>query len=83
MLAVELVKGYGRKAMSPRCMAKIDVQNAYDSLEWHLLEEMLLGLGFPSKFNEWVMDYVRLVSYSILLNRCPLAPFKTKKGLIR
>lgn len=30
----KLVKGYGRKGLSPRCMMKMDIQKAYDSLEW-------------------------------------------------
>lgn len=29
----ELIKGYGRKGISPRCMFKIDMQKAYDSVE--------------------------------------------------
>lgn len=33
ILSHELVKGYGRKAISPGCMFKIDMQKAYDSLE--------------------------------------------------
>lgn len=34
LLASELIKGYGRKNMSPRCMVKIDLRMAYDSVEW-------------------------------------------------
>lgn len=30
ILRHELVKGYGRKDISPRCMMKIDLQKAYD-----------------------------------------------------
>lgn len=30
----ELVKGYGKKGISPRCMIKIDIQKVYDSVEW-------------------------------------------------
>ena len=33
ILSHELVKGYCRKGVSPRCMFKIDMQKAYDSLE--------------------------------------------------
>ncbi|XP_049352687.1 uncharacterized protein LOC125817181 [Solanum verrucosum] len=36
LLTHELVKGYGRKGILPRCMLKIDMQKAYDSLEWSL-----------------------------------------------
>lgn len=33
LMSHELVKGYGRKGVSPRCMLKIDMQKANDSLE--------------------------------------------------
>lgn len=33
LLASELIKGYGRKGFSPRCVIKIDLQMAYDSVE--------------------------------------------------
>ncbi|XP_016461479.2 uncharacterized protein LOC107784810 [Nicotiana tabacum] len=33
ILSHELVKGYRRKGVSPRCMIKIDMQKAYDSIE--------------------------------------------------
>lgn len=33
LLSHELVKGYSRKHLSPRCMVKVDIQKAYDSVE--------------------------------------------------
>lgn len=38
LMGHELVKGYGRKGTSARCMIKIDMQKAYDSLKWVFLE---------------------------------------------
>ncbi|WMV24161.1 hypothetical protein MTR67_017546 [Solanum verrucosum] len=39
ILATELVKAYSRQHISPRCMLKIDLQKAYDSVEWSFLEQ--------------------------------------------
>lgn len=50
ILSHELVKGYGRKGVSPRCMLKVDMQKAYDSVEWVFLEQVLEGLNFPTIF---------------------------------
>ncbi|XP_049406423.1 uncharacterized protein LOC125870109 [Solanum stenotomum] len=66
---------------SPRCMFKIDMQKAYDSVEWYFLEEVLAGMHVPQKFLGWIMSCVRTVSYSILINGCPIAPFQAKRGV--
>lgn len=50
ILATELVKAYQRKHISPRCMIKINLQKAYDSVEWIYLEQVLKGLCFTAKF---------------------------------
>lgn len=34
LLATEIIKGYGRKNMSSRCMVMIDLKKAYDFVEW-------------------------------------------------
>lgn len=41
ILAHELVQAYTRKHVSPRCMLKIDLQKAYDSVEWVYLRQVL------------------------------------------
>lgn len=79
LLAHELVKGYGRKGISPRCILKIDIQKAYDSVEWTFLEQVLIGLNFLAFFIKWIMTYVRIVSYSIVINGTPTPSFPAKK----
>ena len=60
LLAHELVKAYTRKHISPRCMLKVDLQKAYDSVEWAFLEQVMYGLGFPEMFVQWVMNVSKL-----------------------
>ncbi|KAL3337246.1 hypothetical protein AABB24_029749 [Solanum stoloniferum] len=81
IMSHELVKGYDRKGVSPRCMFKIDMQKAYDSLEWQFLEEVLVGIQIPQKFVGWVMICVRTVSYSIMINGCLSPAFQAKRGV--
>lgn len=38
LLSQELVRGYSRKHISPRYMVKVDIQKAYDSVEWFFLQ---------------------------------------------
>lgn len=42
ILSTELVKGYERKGVSPRCMLKDDMRKAYDSVK-----QVLIQLKFP------------------------------------
>lgn len=81
LLATELIKGYGHKNWSPRCMIKIYLKKAYDSSEWRFLASVLDAMGFPSVFIRWVMACVSSVSFSILVNGVPSKPFAAKKGL--
>lgn len=75
------MKGYGSKGITPRCMLKIDMRKAYDSVEWPYIEQILNCLQFPAKFVKWIMCCITTVSYSILLNGEPVLPFSTRKGL--
>lgn len=81
LLSHELIKGYGRKNISPRCMLKIDLQKAYDSVEWPFLKYLMLELGFPFQFVTWVMACLTIVSYSFNVNSEMTISIEGKKGL--
>ena len=44
LLATELIKKYTNKNISPRCMIKVDLKKAYDSMEWSYLDTVLREL---------------------------------------
>ncbi|XP_059302007.1 uncharacterized protein LOC132053931 [Lycium ferocissimum] len=81
ILAHELVKAYTRKHISAKCMIKIDMQKAYDSMEWVYMEQILEMLGFPTRFRGWLMQCVTTVNYTNLVNGTPTTPFDAAKGL--
>ncbi|XP_021722697.1 uncharacterized protein LOC110690173 [Chenopodium quinoa] len=54
LLATELIKGYDHKFISPRCMVKVDLKKAYDSVEWGFLITVMQELGFPQRFVSWI-----------------------------
>ncbi|XP_075084717.1 uncharacterized protein LOC142167972 [Nicotiana tabacum] len=81
ILAHELVKAYSRKYTSPRCMIKIDLHKAYDSVEWPYLKQVMDELGFPQLFTSWVMECIQTVNYPIVINGEHSRPFNAAKGL--
>jgi len=81
MVSHELFKSYNRKGISPRCVLKVDLRKAYDTLEWVFLEKLLSDLGFPAKFVHWIMTCVSTISYSLLLNGGLTPLFPAKRGI--
>ncbi|XP_075508005.1 uncharacterized protein LOC142544859 isoform X1 [Primulina tabacum] len=80
-LAQELLRKYARKRVSKRCILKVDVQKAYDTVDWAFLEEVLIGFNFPSLFVKWIMECVSTTSYSIALNGTYHGHFKGEREL--
>lgn len=81
MFSHEFFKGYSRKGISPRCILMMDLRTAYDILDWHFLQEMMVDLGFPHRFVKWIMAYIITVSYSLVINMGLMKPFKGKRGI--
>lgn len=81
IISHELIKGYNRKQLSPRCMVKVDIQKAYDSVEWPFIRQMLHELGFPYRYVEWIMTCLTTVEYVINVNGELTESFQAMKGL--
>lgn len=80
-LAQELFRKYNRKRLSPRCIMKIDLQKAFDSVHWDFLHEALIGLNFPEQFIAWIMECVTTTSFSLAINGGTLGLFRGARGL--
>ncbi|XP_075076334.1 secreted RxLR effector protein 78-like [Nicotiana tabacum] len=81
ILAHELVKSYTRAQISPKCMIKIDLQKAYDSVEWIVPQQVMEELGFPDRFIKWIIECIKTINYTILVNGETTEPFNAAKGL--
>lgn len=64
----ELLRQYGRKRSTPKCLIKVDFRKAFDSVDWGFLRSLLQNLGFPSKFIHQIMICVETASYSVAVN---------------
>ncbi|GJY88494.1 polypyrimidine tract-binding protein homolog 2 isoform X1 [Tanacetum coccineum] len=65
----------------PRCALKVDIQKAYDTVNWHFLEKILLCFGFPSIMVQWIKACVTSASYSISINGNIHGFFRGKRGI--
>ncbi|XP_070003410.1 secreted RxLR effector protein 78-like [Nicotiana tabacum] len=62
-------------------MIKIDLEKAYDTVEWCYLEQVLEELFIPRKFIDMIMECLKTVNYSILINGEPTEPFADVRSL--
>ncbi|GJV62250.1 putative RNA-directed DNA polymerase, eukaryota, reverse transcriptase zinc-binding domain protein [Tanacetum coccineum] len=81
LLIQELMRNYHRRHGPPRCAFKVDIQKAYDTVDWKFLETILVGFGFHPKMVQWIMVCVSGASYSISVNGNVHGWFKGKRGL--
>lgn len=68
LLTQEIMKNYHIKRGHPRCAFKVDIQKAYDTVDWKFMPNILVGFGFHDKFVEWITLCVTTASYSININ---------------
>ncbi|XP_039037375.1 uncharacterized protein LOC120174667 [Hibiscus syriacus] len=81
LLAQELVRGYSRKKISPICALKIDLQKAFNYLNWDFVRIVLHALGLPEKFIGWILACITNPGYSIVFNGTIVGYFKGARGV--
>ncbi|XP_074271380.1 uncharacterized protein LOC141595316 [Silene latifolia] len=77
----DLIRLYERPSPSPRCMFKIDLQKAYDTVEWEFVDKLMKMLKFPEGFRSKVMQCITTASFSLSLNGEMFGFFQGKRGL--
>jgi len=60
---------------------KIDMEKAFDCMEWNFLFAILAKLGFHSTWINWIRICITLPSFSILINGSPFGLFTPSRGL--
>ena len=81
LLASELVKDYHKDTVSPRCVLKIDISKAFDSVQWSFVSGSLRALGFPEKHIHWIELCITTPSFSVQINGDLAGYFQSSRGL--
>ncbi|GKB83265.1 RNA-directed DNA polymerase, eukaryota, reverse transcriptase zinc-binding domain protein [Tanacetum coccineum] len=81
LISQELLKMYERKGGPKRVALKIDLQKAYDTINWCFMANILKGFGFYDKMVQWIMLCVTTTTFSINVNAESCGYFKGGRGL--
>ncbi|KAL6124775.1 hypothetical protein ACLB2K_077285 [Fragaria x ananassa] len=70
-----------RKKKKEGLVFKIDFEEAYDHVEWNLLNYVMESKGFGERWRNWIGGCLRLANFSILINGRPRGKFGASRGL--
>jgi len=70
-----------KKKKTKSLVLKLDLQKAYDCINWDLLRMVLLQIGMGLNLTNWIMSCVVSTSYSVLINGEATDFFKRGRGL--
>ena len=78
----ELIHTIGRAKGRTGYMAiKLDLEKAYDKLEWSFIREMLIRFNFPKNLIELIMSCISSVTTLLLFNGGTMDPFCPSRGI--
>jgi len=61
---------------------KIDLNKAYDKVNWLYLMIVLLYIGMDLQTINWIMGYLSSTSFDVLMNGSPSSFFNASRGII-
>ncbi|XP_050242398.1 uncharacterized protein LOC126691394 [Quercus robur] len=82
IIAQELIYSLGkRRGKDGYMVVKIDLEKAYDCLEWSFIRMVLIHFGFPVNIIKLILSCVSTTSTSLLFNGSKLNPFVHQEEL--
>ena len=60
---------------------QLDIEKAYDHVNWGFLKMILKQMGFGDKWLKWIDYCIKTVRFSILVNGEPVGFFPSERGL--
>jgi retron-type reverse transcriptase len=69
------------KSGVPEVLCKLDIQKAFDHINWKFLLYMLRRCGFGEKWVSWLAPCISSVRFFVLVNGSPSSFFSSYRGL--
>ena len=69
------------KQRMPGIIYILDLEKAYDRVDWEFLLYLMRRTGFGAKWRGWVSECLTSANFSILINGSPFGFFPASKGL--
>ncbi|RVW53160.1 LINE-1 reverse transcriptase-like [Vitis vinifera] len=80
LIANEVIDAW-QKREEKGLIYKLDIEKAYDSLNWQFFMKVMRKMGFGSKWLGWMWSCISTDKFSMLVNGVPTGFFPSSKGL--
>ena len=75
LIANEVVDALLQRKLSG-VVCKLDIEKAYDHLDWDFLMKVMSKMGFGSKWTNWISRFISSTTFSVMVNDSPFGFFR-------